>query len=325
MAATIVSRTPLPVGSVDKFGGVQGGLLSSLPQIYSPGQLQVHGQEPPPEEARSAVSKGSGGVSKPVLSPVEGGGIARESTAPVSGGELHDWIDVPAGVDAAERLGVYANGYPARVQAALEETFPALAHVVGASRFSDLVHRYVDATPLRSYNLNDAGAELAQFLIGDPLAIELPFLPDLARLEWHVARAFHAYDQPVLDPTALASWSAEQWEGAMLRFQPWVAVVFSDWPIRDIWACRDTPIEEIDIDLEQRPDSVLVRRCGYTVTCESLDREEALALDALCAGQTLGGVLAACAARAGDAAAVSAWFASWMGFGLIAGCDFATR
>lgn len=236
------------------------------------------------------------------------------------GAELRGLIDVPDGVNGAERLNVYANGYPARVHETLAETFAALAHIIGAGPFVDLVHRYIDATPLRSYNLNAAGADLPRFLAGDPLTARFPFLPDLAELEWHVARAFHAYDQPALDPTTVASRSTEQWEGTVLRFQPWVAVMSSDWPIREIWNCRETPIEEIDIDLRNRPDSVLVRRSGYAVACESLDRAEADALGALLAGQTLGGVLATCAARTRDPASVSTWFSRWMAFGLITGC-----
>ncbi len=229
-------------------------------------------------------------------------------------------IVLPERGTAVERLRVYAGGYPVRVHEALAEMFPAVAHVVGEGAFVDLVHRYVEAIPLHSYNLNDAGADLPGFLRADQLTTGLPFLPDLARLEWHVARAFHAHERATFDPTALANWSMDDWEGAALRFQPWVALVTSEWPIREIWESRETPIEDIDIDLNHRPDRVLVRRSGYSVLCESLDGAEAELLGALLEGHTLGSAVATLTARGGDPAPVSAWFARCMALRIIVDC-----
>jgi len=223
--------------------------------------------------------------------------------------------------DAAERLRVYAGAYPARIEEVLKEIFPTVAHVVGDSAFHGLVRRYVRTVPLHSYNLNDAGAELPQFLRSDRLCARLPFLADLGKLEWLVTRAFHAHEEPTLDPTPLSGWSADQWENAVLRFQPSVAVLPSEWPIREIWECRDTPIDDIDIDVRNRPDRVLVRRSGFAVICESLDGGEADALGALLAGQTLGDVSAALAARGSDPASASQWFSRWMAYGMIVSCS----
>jgi hypothetical protein len=229
-------------------------------------------------------------------------------------------IALPERGTAAERLRVYAGGYPVRVQEALAETFPAVAHVVGEHAFTALVRRYAEATPLHSYNLNDAGAELPRFLRNDSLTARLVFLPDLARLEWQVARAFHAHERPAFDPSVLANWSMDDWEHAVLRFQPWVAMVRSDWPIREIWESRDRAIEEIDIDLRDRPDRVLVRRAGYAVLCESLDEAEAEFLEALLEGQRLGSVVAGRATRGGGPESVFQRFARWMTARMIAGC-----
>jgi hypothetical protein len=234
--------------------------------------------------------------------------------------DLSELIALPNRGTAGERLRVYAGSYPVRVQEALAETFPAMAHVVGDGAFANLVRRYVEATPLHSYNLNDAGAELPGFLRDDSLTARLPFLPDLARLEWQVARAFHAYEPAAFDPATHTNWSLDDWERAVVRFQPWVALVRSEWPIREIWESRDTPVEEIDIDLRDRPDRVLVRRAGYAVLCESVDDAEAGALAALLDGQTLSSVVTTLAARGNDRAPISEWFARWTALRMIADC-----
>lgn len=230
------------------------------------------------------------------------------------------FIDVADHATAIQRLKVYADGYPARLHEALAESFPAVEHVVGQGAFSGLVHRYVAAVSLHSYNLNDAGAALPDFMRHDPLTTQLPFLPGLAQLEWCVARAFHARDAAPIDPASLASWDLNDWERAVFRFQPSVALVSSDWPIREIWEHRETPIEQMDIDVSNRPERVLVCRASFEVRCVSLEAPEARVFAGLLAGQTLGAVAAQLAGDGGNPAAVSTWFARWMELGTITAC-----
>lgn len=230
------------------------------------------------------------------------------------------FIAVPPHGTVAERLHVYTGGYPARINEALNESFPAVAHVLGEGAFDALVHRYIAAEAFHSYNLNDAGTALPGFLQTDRLSGDLPFLPDLARLEWQVARAFHARELPPFDSAVAADWTFDDWARALVRFQASTALLESNWPIREIWGCRETPIEEIDLDLRNRTDHVLVRRSGYAVVCESLEETGARTLAALLAGQTLGAVIAD-RSECGDApATVSAWFNRWMSLGLITQC-----
>ncbi|MBI3388142.1 MAG: putative DNA-binding domain-containing protein [Deltaproteobacteria bacterium] len=184
---------------------------------------------------------------------------------------------VPRGT-ITERLHVYLDGYPARLHDALVETFPAVAHMIGHGAMTHLTRRYLGALSLESYNLNDAGAELPAFLRADELTTQLPFLADLAELEWDIACAFHAHDESPLDPSVLTSWTLDDWEGARLRFQPSVALVCSPWPIRELWEARETPIEAIALDVHDRPDRVLVYRTGLAECCESVDSAEAAAL-----------------------------------------------
>jgi len=222
---------------------------------------------------------------------------------------------------AIERLHAYTGGLPARVYDSLAQDYPALAHVIGASAFHDLVHRYVPLLPAGVYNLNEIGSCLPAFLASDAVAVEFAFAPDLARLELAVRIAFHARERAALDAARLARWTLEDWGEATLRFQPSVAVVSSPWPIRDIWAARNTVIEEIDIALEGRPQHVLVHRLGYEVVCEVVEEQEALALEQLLAGRALGEVAEALVGRGGDPETVSSWFGRWHARGLVVECE----
>jgi hypothetical protein len=217
------------------------------------------------------------------------------------------------------RLRAYAGGYPARIGEALEEAYPALKHVVGSSAFASLVTRYLPHVPEGIYNLNDVGASLPGFLANDALVREFPFGPDLARLEHAVHHAFHASDLPPLALTTFADWTLEDWSAAVLEFQPSVALVSSAWPVCDIWNARDTPIGEIDIALEGRPQHVLVGRPGGVVQCEVIEAAEAAALESMRGGATLGQAVEEIAERGGESSAVTAWFSHWVALGLVAG------
>jgi hypothetical protein len=259
--------------------------------------------------------------------------LTPADAAEAAAARLEASLRLPVAADPEVRLGVYVNGFPARIREALAETFPAVAHVVGPRAFTALGERYVAAVPLRSWNLNDAGDGLPRFLASDELSSRFAFLPDLAELERQVSRAFHAREAAPLDPAPLAAWPLERWERAAFRFQPSVCVVRSPWPIHDIWEARDTELAEIYIDLRDRPQNVLVHRTGLTVRCKTVADGEALALEELLAGRPLGRALEKLAAfpltlspstslRTGlskgePAEAVFEWFAGWMRLGLI--------
>ena len=166
--------------------------------------------------------------------------------------------------------------------------------------------------------LSFAGRHLPAFLADYPLTRELPFLPDLARLEWLVVQAFHAFDQPPADLTGIASLSSEDVEQRRIVFQPSVGLVALAWPILDIWTARTTPRTGISINVVNRPQRVLVFRQGEQVRCEHLSELEHALLSALHRGQPLGQTLGQ---LAGDSAAVAGevgrWVARWAGAGLI--------
>lgn len=230
---------------------------------------------------------------------------------------LARWLALPPDAAARERLAVHVDGYPARLHEALADEFPAVAHLVGAARFHALVHRYLRAAALPSYNLNHAGAELPDFLRRDALGAELPFLPELAVFEWALTRAFHAVEMPPLQAAQLAALGPEAIVAGRVRFQPAVAVCASAWPIHTLWAARETPHDRIDIDLTVG-EQVLVWRAGQRVECAPIASEQATALQALLVGETV----AAVAERHDDPTAVVAWLGDCLARGLVVACGW---
>ncbi|MEK7711434.1 MAG: DNA-binding domain-containing protein, partial [Pseudomonadota bacterium] len=97
---------------------------------------------------------------------------------------------------AAQHLQVYRNNVVESLTGALCAVYPVVEKLVGDGFFRYAVHEYLRAHRPRSGNLHDFGDAFASFLSGFAPAAELPYLPDVARLEWAWHQAFHAADAP---------------------------------------------------------------------------------------------------------------------------------
>ena len=220
------------------------------------------------------------------------------------------------------RLAVYAGGYQTRVREALAEVYEAVHRVLGEGPFEALSRAYAERHPSHDYNLSLTGRHLPEFLAGSSWAERLPFLPDLARLEWTVCRAFHAADRPPCDVRPLAALPLDAWTGVRVGFQPSVAIVSSAWPVLDLWEARQQPSGTIDIALVNRPQDVLVFRRGLEVRCARLDVGQKRVLERLLAGEPLGRALDALQGTNDQAEPpVASWFFVWASNGLIAQID----
>ena len=228
------------------------------------------------------------------------------------------WLNPQGGVPGEERMAVYADGYAARLNEALAEVYEAVQHLLGKEAFIELTQSYLQQNPSHSHNLSHVGQNMPSFIQNTRFAAELPFLPDLARLELEVAQAFHSFGQPAFDAGCLAALSEEAWEKMRVFFQPFVRLVSSEWPILDIWRARKEPLSEMKVDLVNRPQSVLVHRNGLDVTCEAIDKVQRELLESLLKGAELGETCQRLAETAGtQELPLEQWFSSWTAHGLI--------
>jgi putative DNA-binding protein len=190
----------------------------------------------------------------------------------------------PAGT-VADRWHVYAHGYLVRLTEALELEFAAIRWILGADAFAALAARYVAVFPPRSFDLAHAGDRLPRFLDFDPLTAELPFLPDLARLERAASAAFTAEDETPLDWEALRARTPDAAAALRLRLASGVALVESDWPIADLWMCRFGGDDDaVSIGVEGRPQRALVWRADSRVRVAAVSEAEAAFVSAATSG-----------------------------------------
>ena len=179
----------------------------------------------------------------------------------------------PAGT-IERRWTIYQNAYVVRLAEAIEDDYPAMARITGADAFRALCRRYLTAFPPHSYDIGRAGERLADYLPGDPIAKELPFLSDLARMERALVEAMVAPDHEALRWDEVVAMPAHTFAETPLPLAPATTLLDSPWPLAALWLAKDQPNDAIDIPLEGHPSVILVTRQGMEPRWRSIDADE---------------------------------------------------
>lgn len=149
-------------------------------------------------------------------------------------GDLEDAI-VADVFPASNRLRIYHNNVFTSLTEALRHIYPVVVRLVGEPFFGYAAHEYIGQYPSRSGNLHDFGEYLPEFLGEFPPAAGLPYLPDVARLEWARHQAFHAAEHPPLALERLAEVPPERYGDIKFLCHPSLRLVSSAFPIGRIW------------------------------------------------------------------------------------------
>ena len=199
------------------------------------------------------------------------------------------------GASPADRLAVYRNNAYNNYRDALADVYPVVLTLVGEDFFCFAARRFIREYRSHSGDLGEYGAEFPAFLKGLPEAQGLPYLFDVARLEWGWNVVFHARRAPALALHRLAALSPE--EQATLRFtlNPAVRLIASDYPILRIWKiCQDGYDGDQHVDLDMGGDElVLMQEPDFSITIERLTRGDYAFLAACSNGATVAGALGA--------------------------------
>ena len=183
-----------------------------------------------------------------------------------------DALPLLAGDPARNRalLSVYRATAVANAIAAVRLAFPVCAQITGDDFFDALARRFRDSSPSTEGDLNRYGAGFPAFLDGFEPIRALPYLPDVARLEWAIHQASTAADAEPADGRLLAGLDADALARARLRFVPGFALLASDWPVADIWLRHADEADALaGIDLTQAQCAVVWRE-GWRVRVAAL-------------------------------------------------------
>lgn len=210
-------------------------------------------------------------------------------------------------------LAIYHRNALAVRREALAAAHPVVRRLVGEPYFNEAAECFARGCPSASGDLHAYGAGFAGFLAAYAPARELPYLPDVARLEWAIHECAHAADGPCLDPAGLGALPAGALDRLRLRLHPAARFVASSHPILAIWEANQ-PGRDGTPDRLAGAERVLVRRVGLEPAPLRVDPDAWTLLEALARGRTLG---ESCAVLGRDEAfpAALARLAAWGALG----------
>ncbi|MFW2133319.1 DNA-binding domain-containing protein [Ectothiorhodospira haloalkaliphila] len=169
----------------------------------------------------------------------------RQPQTPPPAGVRH-----PGSQPPALRFGVYRNNVHVSLVEAVTRLYPVVQRLVGEAFFQAVARRFVGQVLPDSPVLIDYGETFPDFLDHFEPAARLPYLGDVARIEWAWHRAYHAQDQTPLPPQAVARIPPAQVGHLRLGLHPSLQVLESPWPALSIWHTNrhDAQVRRIDRD-----------------------------------------------------------------------------
>ena len=119
-----------------------------------------------------------------------------------------------------ERLALYRGNVHAAWEKALANAYPVVRALVGEEFFSALARAYGRAYPSSSGDLNRFGAMLGTYVHDFPHTRSLPYLSDVAALEWCVHEAHYARDSTGIRHEQITSLAPGDLLASRLALQP---------------------------------------------------------------------------------------------------------
>lgn len=198
-----------------------------------------------------------------------------------------DSLSQPGGNLPRKRFDVYRNNVVVSLIEALRASFPVVERLVGEEFFKATARAYIDREPPKSPLLFLYGQTLGDFLEGFPPAASVPYLGDIARLEWARLSAYHAADKAPLTIDKLGEVPPEQLAEVTFELHPSLALLSSRWPVFSIWAASSGLVSEDAVEMG-RNEQLAVIRPEFEVDTRHLPEGGYDFIHALQGGATLG-------------------------------------
>jgi hypothetical protein len=214
-------------------------------------------------------------------------------------------LDDAGGADAGGAdagLDVYRASVLSNFSAALTASYPVVRRLVGDAFFSEMARRFALAHPSTSGDLNEYGAGFPAFIAGYPHAAALPYLHDVARLEWACHESEQAPEPAPFDFEALARVDPARYGELRFQLHPSVRLLESAHPIGAIHEANAPGRDGAPSRVEGR-DFIVVHRVDGRAVVSSLDVDTWRLLSRIAAGEE----------------AFAAAFAGYVSKGIIAG------
>lgn len=192
------------------------------------------------------------------------------------------------GISAKERIAIYRNNVFSNYRKTLSTVYPVVELLVGEQFFRQTADTYVNAYPSLSGDLNEYGANFPQFLAAYAPVSKLPYLPDVANLEWLIELVFHAADEMPKVLEKLVNVPEEKYGELHFLLNPASQLFQSNYPVANIWQVNQADWQEYSaVDLQLGGCELLILRKGFSISINPLTKGEYAMLRGLAKGEDI--------------------------------------
>ncbi len=166
---------------------------------------------------------------------------------PSTGADVASWIEDDGLLE--DRLNVYRNNVFYSLTGSLSDLYQVITKLVGEEFFRAAASEFVRISPPKTGRILEYGADFPGFLSAFEPAKPLPYLADVARLEWAWHQAYHGQDSKPLSPEKLQSFPPERMAEISFKLHPTSRFVQSEFPVDQIWSANQDDAEDKNVDL----------------------------------------------------------------------------
>jgi len=179
-------------------------------------------------------------------------------------------------LSAADRFFIYRNNITGARVRALGAIYPVCKEIVGEDCFQGMARSFAWQTPDRSEDLNVYGEAFAAFLAEQVRTQEafsaLPYLPELARLEWYWHAAYYAPDDVPFPATGLETLTPDDIERISFPLNASLSLMETGFPVFEIWHRHREKENVSSVDALGETEYLCIYREGYESRIERIDR-----------------------------------------------------
>ena len=185
-----------------------------------------------------------------------------------------------------DRIAVHRNNNMMSLIGVLEAHFPVTRRIVGDEFFQWLAREFIGQHKPLSPVLITYGAELPAFIARFAPAEELPYLADIAQLEFAWISAYHSAEHDATELAVLNGMTLESLMAAQLVLHPSLRLLGSSYPVASIWQAHQ-PGHAPDEIAAWAPEQIMILRPAGDVVVSRIEPDAMAFLSALQDGRSV--------------------------------------
>ncbi len=205
---------------------------------------------------------------------------------------LSDLFSMPEKI-LPERLKIYRNNIFSSLIGTLLDSYPVIVELTGEDFTKSLIRAFILDNPPQEACLSRYGGALATFIESFAPAKTLPYLPDVARLEWAMNESYYAPDDSPLTLADLQNMPPEILADMALPLRSSSRFLTSNWPLIALhdFCIKEGREESETLNLHQGGCHLMVYRPALTAEIVPLEAAEYTFLLNMGAKKSLGDTL----------------------------------